>query len=309
MKILLVTDVNGWAWDHKADGLIKVKPKDYDIRKKMSSSVEYQDFKKYNLVYFFGWNNTRFPNLSACGISSYNFRALHKRQAFSVLPKFKAIGAVSKELYLHLKDLKLNRKIYNVPNGVDHEIFRPAPNKDKFTVGWVGQPTDGRLGLDGGRVDYHGYLAVLPHLKRMLEENKIEFRTVITTWKNAHSPKYMAQFYNSLDVFVSTCYKAGTPNPAFEASACGVPVITTNCGAIQDAITDGTDGFLVGKYRNWNEGKEIAKAFMEKILFLRDNPDLRKKIGESAREMILSKWTWEKMFANYNRMFREVVCR
>ncbi len=57
--------------------------------------------------------------------------------------------------------------------------------------------------------------------------------------------------------------------------AAGVPVVTTNCGALPDMITDGDEGFLVPV--------GDADALADRIARLATNPALRTRQGTHGR--------------------------
>ncbi len=306
MKILLVTDVPGWAWDHKANGLIKYATPDFQIEKTCSHKMTQESIARYDVVHFFNWRDgIRFRRHHSCGVSSYNFVALHKADARKYLPGYKAIGATSQELADYLKQAGYSGAALSTPNGVDHNLFFPrkAQPSQKVVVGWVGQPTSGALDLKGHRVDYHGFEHVYKELQRILVDS-IEFRPLVKTYKDALSHAQMVEYYNGLDWFVSTCWKAGTPNPAFEAMACGIPVITTRCGAIQDAITDGVSGRFVSSYSCLDTGRRTAHEVRKIIL----NTTLGEaaKMGAAGRAVIEKDWTWQKLFSNYARLFHTI---
>ena len=61
-----------------------------------------------------------------------------------------------------------------------------------------------------------------------------------------------------------------------EASACGLPVVSTSTGGIPDQIMHGENGFLVSPH------DEMGMA--ERMLELANNPEKRRKMGEAARE-------------------------
>ena len=65
----------------------------------------------------------------------------------------------------------------------------------------------------------------------------------------------------------------------------GLPVISSNEGAIPEIVQDGITGFIV----NPKSPEEIA----DKLLTLVNNPDLRKKMGMKGREVFESKYTLE----------------
>ena len=68
-----------------------------------------------------------------------------------------------------------------------------------------------------------------------------------------------------------------------EASASGLPVITTDIGAISEAILDKETGILV-------EPKNV-EALAEAMLFLANNPEIRSVMGARGREYILNNFT------------------
>jgi len=72
-----------------------------------------------------------------------------------------------------------------------------------------------------------------------------------------------------------------------EAMAAGLPVIASKyAGATYDLVQDGVNGFVVDPHNT----DEMA----EKIRVLLDNPGLRKKMGENAKQTILDRFTVEK---------------
>lgn len=82
-----------------------------------------------------------------------------------------------------------------------------------------------------------------------------------------------------------------------EAMAAKTPVVVTRKGGIPLAVKDGVNGFFV-RPRNV---KEIA----EKVNILLSNEQLRKKIGERARQTIVERFTWEEIAVRFERMYYE----
>jgi len=65
------------------------------------------------------------------------------------------------------------------------------------------------------------------------------------------------------------------------AGLLGVPTIAAATQTFQEAIEDGVDGFVAGDDEEWKEK-------LEKLI---SNPDLRKSMGEKAREKVLKNYT------------------
>jgi glycosyltransferase involved in cell wall biosynthesis len=64
--------------------------------------------------------------------------------------------------------------------------------------------------------------------------------------------------------------------------ACGVPVIGTAVGGINEAVVDGVTGILVPAYGI----NELAAG----VLRIASNPDLHERMGQAAREMAVEKF-------------------
>lgn len=67
----------------------------------------------------------------------------------------------------------------------------------------------------------------------------------------------------------------------FEAGLVATPTIATATQAFQEAIQDGSDGFLSSNQKEW-------ETKMEKLIL---NKNLRKSMGKKAREKVLQKYT------------------
>jgi glycosyltransferase involved in cell wall biosynthesis len=66
--------------------------------------------------------------------------------------------------------------------------------------------------------------------------------------------------------------------------ACAVPVVATTAGALPEVIGNSGAGVLVPP--------ADAGALATAIGGLLDNPELRRSIGDSARERVLDHFTW-----------------
>ena len=296
MKIILFADVPGWAWDIKARALKENLPQ-FDIDVAYSHQVHGINLTKYDAVHFFGWKEAFYigdVSKVTCGISSFNFQLLHQ-ETNQDLNKFAAIAAVSGELYHKLKKEKINSHIYSCFNGVDENKFFPdkKKNNNKFVIGWVGQETNG--GFEKRPVDIKGYQHVLlPLAEKLKHHHNIELKIIANNHTNSISHDDMPMIYNQFDLFLSTSFLEGTPNPAFEASACGIPVLSTGVGCLPELITNNKNGILIDAYKNAVEAKRSVDVFYDKILYLAKHKELCQVMGNYNRIEIEKNWTWKK---------------
>jgi glycosyltransferase involved in cell wall biosynthesis len=94
------------------------------------------------------------------------------------------------------------------------------------------------------------------------------------------------EFYSAADVYVSPSREDSFGLPVGEAMACGLPAITSVCAGVADYIQDGIDGFVLREPRD-------AQTLSKLIERLQGEPDLRRKIGETAARNALL-WNWDR---------------
>jgi colanic acid/amylovoran biosynthesis glycosyltransferase len=92
------------------------------------------------------------------------------------------------------------------------------------------------------------------------------------------SPERVREFLRSSHVFLLSSLSEGISNALLEAMACGVPVVTTDCGGMSEAVTDGVEGFLVPV--------RDVQAISQALQILWDNPQLRTRMGKLGRERV-----------------------
>lgn len=88
----------------------------------------------------------------------------------------------------------------------------------------------------------------------------------------------MEVFYHAIDIFCLPSVREGMPTVNLEASACGIPVITTHATGTVDSIIDGQTGILV------EQGSPLSLG--AKIAYLLRLPEERSRMGKLGRQHI-----------------------
>jgi len=90
-------------------------------------------------------------------------------------------------------------------------------------------------------------------------------------------------------------YSIALPNKLFDAMMCGVPLITNLSSKLVNEA-----GFAI--IVNYDDVEAIRQA----ILTLRDNGELRKKLGLNGRKAYLNKYSWSKMEEELYRVYESL---
>lgn len=101
------------------------------------------------------------------------------------------------------------------------------------------------------------------------------------------------------DVFVLSSLSEGISNAVLEAMACGVPVVTTDCGGMLEAIQPERDGMVVPV--------RDPKAMADAIETLARDGDLRRRIGAAGRERVVNHFDLAAQVRQYADLFRSVT--
>lgn len=181
-------------------------------------------------------------------------------------------------------------KLINMPWGVDTSTFRPIPKRDNvFRIISVGmriikgihyllRAVD-ELGLKGLELWLIGG-SIDDGLKPFLKKYSKKFR-----YLGAIPQRQLYKYYSQGSLFVLFSLEDGFGMSLLEAMSCGLPVICSDSVGAKDVVRDTIDGFIVPT-------RDVS-ALKEKILYLYDNPHIRQRMGDSARENVTRNFTWD----------------
>ena len=244
-------------------------------------------------------------------------RAGAERAANRAFAAATALLAVSQEVARWLEEFPGARgKIHVVPNGIRPERFPAglAPSlpaaEGVFTVGFVGT-----LKVWHGvsiLIDAFALLHARDPRTRLLivgdgpEREKIEAE--LTTRKLAEAavctgavaPEQVPGLLASMDVAVAPYPLLDnfyfSPLKVYEYMAAGVAVVASRIGQLQTLIESGRTGLLVPP--------GDPAALTSALQHLGNQPDLRVQLGQAARQLVMSKFTWDAVAARIFELAR-----
>ncbi len=129
-----------------------------------------------------------------------------------------------------------------------------------------------------GPVDNKYKEALLELCRSLSISNKVVFTDKV-------SQQILFSAYLTADCFVSLGAWEGLPTTMLEAMYFCKPCIMFNSGGIDDIIKDGETGFLINRLdRN---------LIANKIIYLFENREISKEIGERARTLVIKSYLWK----------------
>lgn len=303
-KILIVSDVKGWAYDNVSSAVMEELQQDFEFFKIFAEDLPQIDHHTYDLVYCMYWRTdflqrNFIPREKLClQVASFwswqeKYQITLDELADEYLKSACAVSVNCPGLY----DLISPRhpRVFLNPSGVDTEKFHPHPpkstrNEDILTVGWTGSTA--------AHADNKGLFDIIQPACQSLD--KVHLR-IVTKEEDWLPHQEMPNFYRDIDVYVCASKSEGTPNPVLEAAASARAVISTPVGIVPMLIQNGKNGFLVRR----DQG-EITGALIK----LRDNRQRCINMGMANRQVIEENgWSWKNRSQNYKRMFNDILGR
>lgn len=114
-----------------------------------------------------------------------------------------------------------------------------------------------------------------------------------------------AAYYRAMDLLVLPTWREGFPNVVLEASASGIPVITTATTGARDAVVPEVTGLLIPP------GRPVA--IVESVLELLRDPERRIRMGTAGRAWICDNFSDERVLSLavefYKSLLREQASR
>ena len=221
------------------------------------------------------------------------------------------ITTVSKKVAKDLKKYELDyNNIRIIYNGVDENLFSPVDKK----VGGKYILYTGRISYGKGLVelidcakevlmshsDIHFILAgngpLINELKLKVKNLNLEDRIKFLGHVGRND---IVKLYQNAHIFVFPSHYEGLPGSLLEAMSCKLPIVATKVPGNIELIDHGVNGIMVPP--------KNARALKEAILTLLDDAYMRNKLGDKARDTIISSgFTWGKISDNILRCYQSI---
>jgi glycosyltransferase involved in cell wall biosynthesis len=237
--------------------------------------------------------------------------ASNQTRVKKTLAKTQGVIVLGEKLRYIFENYYPKEKIFVVPNGSNYSF--PAKNKSKETKvlyfsnllaakGVVDVLLAAEMLAGKTSREFSVDLVGAWHLEKdkeacaeILQRSKLPVRI-----HAASSGTEKFQFFADADVFVFPPREPeGHPWAIVEAMAAGLPIISTDKGAITESVLDGQNGFIVEP----GQPAQIA----EKLKSLIENEELRNTMGHASRNLYLSNFTEEKMVENLASVFNKMI--
>jgi glycosyltransferase involved in cell wall biosynthesis len=174
-----------------------------------------------------------------------------------------------------------------------------------FVIGWAGRLTAVKRPLDlvSAAAGVAGSVLVLAgdgelraDLEALVDELGMRGRVRLLGYVAD-----MGSWYAAFDAFLLTSANEGAPVVAIEAQAAGVPVVATDAGGTRTVVDDGETGFVV-------KVGDID-ALVDRLLRLRDDVELRTRLGATGAERMRTRFSIERMVDDIDRVYKEILAR
>ena len=138
-------------------------------------------------------------------------------------------------------------------------------------------------------------------ISRIRLEEEIRSRD-LEGWVFYHGPQYGTEkerFFQEADIFVQPTFEDCFPLTIVEAMRYGLPIISTNEGAIPDMVVDGENGFICPR-----QDVHTLVSVIEKLL---NNKDLREQMGKNGCSRYEEKYTQKAFEKTFQSILSDIL--
>ncbi|MCS4044981.1 glycosyltransferase involved in cell wall biosynthesis [Salinibacter ruber] len=217
-------------------------------------------------------------------------------------------------MYEHVQEIAPSTEAVFAPPGVDADTFVPSstPFTERDYILSVGRFGDPRKNVS---LLFKAYARIREALGDEAPPLVLAGRTGPSgdAWKVAErcdvrqhvtfledvSHERLVELYQEAQLFLLSSDEEGLGLVILEAMACGIPVVSTDCGGPSTVVQEGETGRLVPK-------RDPDKLASEAVDLLRD-PSLLQKYGQNARERIVQKFSEEATMNEFLDVYEDLL--
>jgi glycosyltransferase involved in cell wall biosynthesis len=283
IRAVLLFDEPGWAWHHRALAIQKwLRHEAVQVHVQQRGTAV--DAERVDFVVMFGPYHVQAlaglrPDQVILGaatpfeVSSLDWALEHGM----------CVAGLVNSLAMH-RQLRARDRAFLCQNGVDTAVFYPS-------AAVLGEPVACWVG--NGRSQNNKGVELIADACRKTGAAFLPWDASAGAGHGRVLPlaEIRDRIYHRSTFYVCMSEFEGTPNPALEALACGLPVISTRVGNMPEVIRDGYNGFIIDR-----SVQSLTHA-IQRIL----TADIS-RMRANARESVLMGWTWEQQARKYERM-------
>ena len=287
-KILLLPDVEGWAFDNICKSIIKYNPIPNEIEYHVNYIRDIQlgnlkiDTEEWDLVYVMFEAEQLIRNTknvirgcySAFWLEDINFTKERISTDFT-----ECRASIYANLFLEKsikKYLPEDHKTIVITDSSNEEIFYPIKNlrNKEFTVIFVGNTKR--------------KIKNFQEIKWICEQAQVD----LLVCENINNNE-LVNYYNKADICINFSTFEGGPQTFIESSLCAVPMLIRSNNELSK---------LIPCFKG-----ETREDFVEIINELKKNRKKCRTIGEKAREVALKDFTYKKTAEKFANFFKEIL--
>ena len=107
------------------------------------------------------------------------------------------------------------------------------------------------------------------------------------------------RYYAIMDISVLTSLSEGLSITLLESMSYGLPVVITRVGGNPEVVVDGQTGYLV-------PARDVP-SFVERVVRLLQNPDLRARMGQEGCRRIMQKFQMKDVAKRYLEIYTDLL--
>ena len=196
-----------------------------------------------------------------------------------------------------------------VYDGIDTDVFVPAPGMRRTDGGLPSSPARVRLLFVGNRTRRKGFDLLPAIMDRLPEDYRLFYTESYQAAAAAPAHPRMVAIgtpdrdglvaaYQSCDVLLFPARVEGFGIVAAEAGACGRPVVTTADTAVAEVVDDGVSGYLCPM--------NDVSTFAARVRELGENPELRQRMGATGRAKVVASFGYDQLAAGLLGVYERV---